>query len=823
MKRINRRSLLSVLLSLALLGALSAGLFAFAPAPSRADGGPAYMPPEPGKIATVLIKRGVIPANASPEQKDAAVSQYLQLKLKDGGPDRDYNPLARKQLDHNEEVLNTNSTSSIRGRKLGNTVSVDPSNPQFKALKGTGKLLTILVEFSDTPYTWTTAEGTTRTAAGPLHNQIPVPDNSFDLWVPDFSPQHYAGMLFTPGGWTFPANAPRYAGEHRGSMHDYYLEQSYGQYTVDGQAYGWFKVDKPEAYYGDDTAAGGTDNLRPGTTADLIQDVVNVINSSRNTINWADYDTDGDGVIDHPLFIHAGADQSAGGGAQGDDAIWAHSSSVAVQVAKADKKHPNGIWIRNYTIMPEDGGVGVFAHEFGHDLGLPDEYDTIYSGRGDSVAFWSLMSSGSWVGKPAQTQPSDMSIWARYALGWLKAGDNLAVTSVDDLTKTPLGVRLEQAERWGGPNTYNAVRINLPPKQFYVNTPHSGAMEWFGGKADQIDTTLRRTVDLTGKTSATLSFWTWYDIEKNWDFGFVQVSTDGGATWTSLPIAGTTSVIDPDGMPTIAANLPGFTGSSGGWVQKTFDLSAYAGRTIQLQFRYMTDWGTTMAGFYVDDIGVTADGAPVFFDDVEALDPAWAAAGWTRDPGSGAKTQYYMLEWRNSNALETPYGGASIVNFDAGLANVYQFDPYGSTGNVNEPWWFPYSSGLVLWYRDMTFTDNWTGVHPGGGFLLVVDAHDQVLQRPPYPYYGSLPWNTRVQSYDAAFGLNPEPAITLGYWGLSRTYAGLNALPNFDDSQLYWSSKAPDASVKTPTYGLIFRVAGQASDGSAAVIGLGKK
>ncbi len=171
----------------------------------------------------------------------------------------------------------------------------------------------------------------------------------------------------------------------------------------------------------------------------------------------------------------------------------------------------------------------------------------------------------------------------------------------------------------------------------------------------------RLTVDLTGKASAALSFWTWYDIEPYWDFGFVQVSTDDGATWTSLPIAGTTSVIDPSGMPSITANLPGFTGNSGGWVHKTHDLSAYAGQTIRRQFRYMTDWGTTMAGFYVDDISVVADGAPLFADDVETLDAAWAAAGRTRNQGSGTKSHYYLLEWRNLNPLETPYGDASTA------------------------------------------------------------------------------------------------------------------------------------------------------------------
>src|SRR5207248_11689779 len=163
--------------------------------------------------------------------------------------------------------------------------------------------------------------------------------------------------------------------------------------------------------------------------------------------------------------------------------------------------------------------------------------------------------------------------------------------------------------------------------------------------------------------------------------------------------------------------------------------------------------------------------------------------------------------------------GASLVNFDAGLANVYQFDSIG-----NEPKYFSYNApGLVLWYRDAFYQDNWTGDHPGGGYLLVVDAHKQPLMRPPLPGLGRRPWTRRVQSYDAAFSLVPAPTLDLMYWGIERIDPGLNAVPNFDDSLSYWSSAAPAASVKTPTYGVLFRVLGQAPDGSAALVGLGVK
>lgn len=801
---------------------------------NEGDGGRALMPANRERIATKLVERGVVARTATPDQLDAAVNAYLQSKA---GAEKAGNRLARKRLDANEEALNTAAgQAATRGRKLGSSTYVAPSAPTFKpigavngwdpaarAWTGHDKLLLLLVEFSDQPFTWTTAAGVTRTEAGPLHNQIKPPDNTYDLWMPNFDTRHYEDMLFTPGGWTIPWG--KYAGEKRGSMRDYYLAQSFGRYTVDGDAYGWFRVAKPEAYYGDDDPNG--DDLLPGTTWDLVRDTVAAANASGTSIPWADYDLDHNCVLDHVLLIHAGADQSAGGGAQGDDAIWAHSWDVLVNPPRVatTPECPNGVYIVNYTIMPEDGGIGVFAHEFGHDLGLPDEYDTIYSGRGESVAYWSLMSQGSWSGAPAQTQPPSMSIWARYSLGWL--GDNLAVTRLQDLGKDASAFRLEQSSFWGGPNTLNALRVSLPAARIVLATPYAGTYSLWGGKADELDARLRRTVDLTGKASATLSFATWYDTEANWDFGFVQVSTDDGATWQSLPIAGTTSAIDPAGMPEIAAQLPGFTGRSGGWVTKTANLSAYAGKKIQLQFRYMTDWGTTGAGWFVDAVSVVADGQTLFTDGGEAIDPAWTYGGWTRSDGSLSYTRYYMAEWRNTAGFDVAREGTPVPNPDLGLTRATQYDALGSTGNPNDPWLYPYNSGLLLWLRDATYADNWARVHPGHGFLLVVDAHDNPIMRPSAgsasPGVGTYPFNTHVQISDATFSLDRAVDFRLGYWGSWRDYTGLTAVPNFDDSLRYWNQQTPEASTFVPGFGLTLRVVGQATDGSAALVGVGRK
>ena len=777
------------------------------------------MPANPERIGDALVRKGAVAANATGEERERAVDRYLKTKVGEASVGKTYS-LARKRVDAARAGL-ASSAAAIKGRKLGQSTATTPSTPMFKPAESEGKLVVVLVEFSDSPVSWTPTGQAPRTASGPMHNKLPVPTNDFDLYVPDFNAKHYESMMFTPGGWTFPQGVPFYAGQRRPSMRDMYTQMSHGRYTVGGQVHGWFRVDNPEAFYGDDAPNGGTDNQLPGTPRHLIADAVAKVNAA-GAIKWEDYDTNGDCVIDHPLFVHAGADQSGGGGAQGDDAIWAHrSTGVNVKVADKAGCGPAGLHIDNYTIMPEDGGIGVFAHEFGHDLGLPDEYDTIYSGRGESVQYWSLMSAGSWLGKPAQTQPPFMSPWARTILGWLRFGDNLGFTTLDDFKGGATPVRLEQAERWGGPGTMNGLFVLLPEQIQRINTPHSGSYEWYAENADLKDVTLRRAVDLTGKSSASLSFWTWYDIEPGWDFAFLQVSNDGGATWKSMAVPGSTSTHDPDAMPTIVNELPGLTGNSGGWVQKTVSLSQYAGQNILVQFRHMTDWGTTLNGIFIDDVTITANGAVLLSDNVETAAAGWTANGWSRSTGSFPFPHYYFLEWRNTSEMTTPYGNITLVNGDAGLKNAYQGDAYAPAGSG--PRYYPYAPGLVLWYANTRFTDNWTGIHPGYGFLLVVDAHKQGLQRPPVPGFGAYPWGTHVQSYDAAFNTLQVPDLNLQWAGMLRRDPGLNAVPNFDDSQTYWSNVAPHASAITPKYGLSFRVLGAAPDASAVIVGLGQK
>ena len=155
----------------------------------------------------------------------------------------------------------------------------------------------------------------------------------------------------------------------------------------------------------------------------------------------------------------------------------------------------------------------------------------------------------------------------------------------------------------------------------------SGRFCWWGGNGDSIDTTLEREFDLSGVESATLEFWMWYEIEEDWDYAFVSVSTDGGEMWMTLDGEHTTRE-DP-----LGANYgAGLTGNSNGgksaeWVRERMDLSEYAGgESVLVRFEYITDEGVNLDGIVIDDIAVAELG---FADDAET-DGDWLANGFQR-------------------------------------------------------------------------------------------------------------------------------------------------------------------------------------------------
>ncbi len=150
---------------------------------------------------------------------------------------------------------------------------------------------------------------------------------------------------------------------------------------------------------------------------------------------------------------------------------------------------------------------------------------------------------------------------------------------------------------------------------------------WWSGRGDSMDAMLTRELDLTGVAQATLTFRTWYDIERWFDYGYVVASRDDGRTWDVL--AGSQTTTDD---PLQVSYGPGYTGRSGGgeeprWVDETIDLSAYAGSRVLLRFEYVTDDSMNEPGWAIDDVAVPELG---FLDDAESDAGGWHREGFRR-------------------------------------------------------------------------------------------------------------------------------------------------------------------------------------------------
>jgi parallel beta-helix repeat protein len=164
---------------------------------------------------------------------------------------------------------------------------------------------------------------------------------------------------------------------------------------------------------------------------------------------------------------------------------------------------------------------------------------------------------------------------------------------------------------------------------------HSGSYAWYSHDdyGDQ-DTTLNRTFDLTGVTRANLTFWHWYHTEYGYDGGRVEVNN--GAGWTPITPEG--------GYPDSSYWGDDYSGQSDGWKQAIFNLTEYAGQSINLRFRYAGDGSVNYIGWYIDDISISEIG---FFDDVESGIGDWIASSaqgstWSISTSVGS-SRYNML------------------------------------------------------------------------------------------------------------------------------------------------------------------------------------
>jgi immune inhibitor A len=500
---------------------------------------------------------------------------------------------------------------------------------------------------------------------------------------------------------------------------------------------------------------------------------------------WDRYDYDGDGNFDEPdgyidtfQSVHAGEGNEAGGGWLGDAAIWSHSwyafyqgigtTGPAFNPAGGFQVGASSYWIGKYTIQPENGGVGVFTHEYGHDLGLPDLYDT--SGGSNGTAFWTLMSEGSWMGDGTEdigSKSSHMGAWEKFQLGWL----NYAVARAGEQSVHKLGPMETNTKQAQG------LFVILPKKTIttVIGAPYAGSYFYYSGAGDNLDNSMAKSFTLP--VGASLTAKVRYSIETGWDYAYLTVN--------GTPVATNLSTSDdPNGQ-----NFGhGITGASGTWVDLTADLSAFGGQTVTLGFRYWTDTNTGGFGLMVDEIGVT--GFPV--------DGAEAPAGWTFTgfrASTGAESaqfnHYYVAEFRT-------YKGYDRTLKVGPYYFAYQDNPV-LLDFVDH---FAYQDGLLINYWDTSQTNNQTRLHPGKGLLLPIDAHFATLYR-----VDGFRWQNRIQTYDSTFTLARTDGIpNIHFRSVLSPVPSLPAVRMFDDRILYYDTANPQGSVMNPNTGTQIRI-----------------
>ncbi|MFL0491327.1 peptidase M6 [Bacillus sp. AFS054943] len=742
------------------------------------------------RLANALKERGVIDSKASETETKKAVEKYVENK-KGENPGKEVtngDPLTKDASDFLKKVKDAKAdtkekldkpatgTPAATGPVRGGLDGKVPTSPaKQKAYNGEvrkDKVLVLLVEYADFK-----------------HNNIDKEPGY--MYSNDFNQEHYEKMLFGNEPFTLDD------GSKIETFKQYYEEQSGGSYTVDGTVTKWLTVPGKAADYGAD-AATGHDNKGPKGPRDLVKDALKAAVDSGLDLSQFDqfdqYDINGDGnqnqpdgLIDHLMIIHAGVGQEAGGGKLGDDAIWSHRWTVGpkpFQIEGTQAKVPywgGKMAAFDYTIEPEDGAVGVFAHEYGHDLGLPDEYDTQYTGNGEPVEAWSIMSGGSWAGKIAGTTPTSLSPQNKEFFQKTIGGNWANIVEVDyEKLNKGIGLATYLDQSVTKSNRPGLIRVNLPDKDVKTIAPAFGKQYYYSTKGDDLHTKMETPLfDLTNATTAKFDFKSLYEIEAEYDFLEVHAVTEDGQQ----------TLIERIGEK---ANSGTAATTNGQWIDKSYDLSQFKGKKVKLTFDYITDGGLALNGFTLDNASLTVDGKVAFSDDAEGA-PQFKLDGFAVSNGTEKKEHNYYVEWRNY----------------AGSDNALKF--------ARGP---QYNTGMVVWYADSEYTDNWVGVHPGHGFLGVVDSHPEAivgtLNGKP-----TVKSSTRFQIADAAFSFDKTPA-----WKVvsptrgTFTYNGLAGVPKFDDSKKYINEQIPDAGRILPNLGLKFEVVGQADDNSAGAVRL---
>ena len=538
-----------------------------------------------------------------------------------------------------------------------------------------------------------------------------------------------------------------------------------------------------------------------GPTGKLVADAVALADPE---IDYSDYDTDKDGIVDFFMAVFAGcggngaSQLAACSDAPSDllpyDNIWPHSSSLeysftdpetglagfttddqlkdlegkplyytnAARTKMTTKKTDFKVFVRvgPYNVNPETAidAASVISHEYGHSLGLPDFYST---GGRETYGDWNLM---------ATDKSQNMDGFSRQELGWvvpevLKPKKKKTVRKWKD-SKQDTGVihwRTKSGKKYTLKNGRDGIvhnsemyvaklpgRTLLDKEVFSTGEGASAKRAWFSGSGNDfgcassgggrnLDIAIPAAAKLPAGSSISAEFKSYFDIEWDYDYGFVLTSGDG-KTWTSQASENgvTTSNLDPlAGNPNQngcqATYDNGITGTSGSYAAGTealdrklgetpapvfisdaYDLSDLVGtKAPVVRFSYSTDPGLARPGWFIDDLVITAtlpDGstrklfsstfeksgspndAQVFNGGCKADGPGQCGLGW-QYVKAGAEADFdhaYYLEMRDRSGFDLDGKGQidrTPIGFEAGLSLLYTDEAhgYGNAGTDDPP------------------------------------------------------------------------------------------------------------------------------------------
>lgn len=289
----------------------------------------------------------------------------------------------------------------------------------------------------------------------------------------------------------------------------------------------------------------------------------------------------------------------------GADAIWSHRASITPYTIPG-----TSIKLASYTIQPIDAALGVCVHEFGHELGLPDEYDITAKGKGSPVGLWSVMASGSWAGTIRGTEPTGFSPYARSYLQDKFQGNWIDEQEIrlNTLDSSGLDISLVEAVNH---DQVNQISLAIPTEEVSFTAPYAGGYQFYSDQGDMINHAMSFNIELPVATPLTLSMKAHWNIELDYDYA--QIMVDGTALEGNYTKAS-------NGRNT-ARNI--ITGKSSelaeaekgnGWVELEYDLSPYAGRNVRLAINYVTDQAAGDYGIVIDDITINQGDIEVLFE-----------------------------------------------------------------------------------------------------------------------------------------------------------------------------------------------------------------